>query len=213
MSLMLLCDSRLVALTGHMCICAFVCILVHAFLNICFCHSFCLCRVLFMSNGIIFHCMRVCSPPADVPSSTASVWIVCLRLLLHGPHSILLVPRFPFASANLITPRRPSHIWGNAAKLLLTNHLTFSVTKTLPLKPLLIHVSLTFRAANSRKLRRSFCFSRYHCTAPCFSPRGPGGDPLSPPVPPSLLSSTPTILPCNSWAWTTCTADPHRQVC
>lgn len=147
----------------------------------------------------------VCSPPADDPSSTASVWTVCLRLLLLAPHSILSVPRFPFASAN---PRRHSLLWGNATQTLLTNRHT---CKTLPFKPPLIHNSLTF-STSSCELRRSFCFSRYRCTAPCFFPRGPGGDPLSPPVPPSLLSTTPTITPCNSWAWATCTADPHRQV-
>lgn len=196
-------------------------------MSLCLCLHSCLClskhlllsSLLFvpcwlMSDGLIFHCLCVCvcSPPADAPSTTASVWTVCLRLLLLAPRSILSVPRFPFAFAN---PRRLTLLWGNATKPLLTNHNTFTPSKALPLKSLLIHNSLTFstRLGSSRKLRRSFCFSRYRCTAPCFFPRGPGGDPLFPPVPPSLLSSTPTITPCNSWTWATYTADPHRQVC
>lgn len=145
---------------------------------------------LFSSSFIVYVCM--CSPPADAPSSTASVWTVCLHppLLLLALHSNPLVPRSPFASAS---QSRLPLLWGLAIKASLTDHHTY--IRTL----MLIHSSLAYiPSICSRKLRPRFCFSRYRCTAPCCSLRGPEGLPLSPAVPPSLLSSTPTIPPCNS---------------
>ncbi len=168
-------------------------------------------HVLFSSSFIVCVCVCMCSPPADAPCSTASVWTVCLRpyLRLLALHSNPLVPRPPFASA--ISNCLPL-LWGHAIKPSLTNHHTYSNRYTSTL--MLIHNSSAyFPSIHSRKLRRRFCFSRYRCTAPCCSLRGPEGLPLSPPVPPSLLSSTPTIPPCNSWAWPTCPTDSHRQVC
>lgn len=151
--------------------------------------------VLVSSSFIVYVCM--CSPLADAPSSTASVWTVCLhlRLLLLALHSNPSVPRSPFASASL---SRLPLLWGHVTNPSLTDHHTCSkhYSKTLMLSAMLIHNSLAYIPSPSLKLRPRFCFSRYRCTAPCCSPRGPGGDPLYPPL--SLLSTTPTIPPCNS---------------
>ncbi len=169
-----------------------------------------LCLLVLFSLSFIV-CVCTCSPPADTPSSTASVWTVYLRprLLLLALHSNPLVPRSPFASTS---PSRLPLLWGHVIKPSLTNHPIYRKRYNSTL--MLIHNSLAyFFSIHSRKLRPRFCFSRYRGTAPSCSLRGPEGLPLSPPVPPSLLSSTPTIPPCNSWAWPTCPTDSHRQVC